>query len=108
MKTKLVFSTNGDVVLCNHAVLLDEISPCNHEEGDTRIFVHVLYSLNDFSSVVIKTVNTDTVVLAIDFFHRLNIEKILIELGTGNNTKFVVASLAQSSFRHTKHMKHKI
>ena len=79
MKTKLIFSTSGDGVLCNHAVPLDEISPCNHEEGDTRIFVHLLHASNDFSSVVIKTVDTDIVVLAISFFHRLNIEKLWID-----------------------------
>ena len=37
-----VIITRGPHALSNHAQInLSEISPCNHEEADTRIFLHI-------------------------------------------------------------------
>ena len=34
------FATNLENVLLNNVNNLDELFPCNHEEADTRIFLH--------------------------------------------------------------------
>ena len=73
ISSKLVFATDNDKVICNNTLPLDEVSPCNHEEADTRIFVHLLHASNNLSSFIIKTVDTDIVVLAVTFFSKLNI-----------------------------------
>ena len=40
--------------------------PCNHEEADTRIVIHVLHALQSgCKSVVIRTVDTDVVVILV-------------------------------------------
>ena len=36
-----VIVTKEDRVLSNHEISLDDISPCSHEEADTRMFVHL-------------------------------------------------------------------
>lgn len=38
----LVLSTIGDEAKCSEEYDTFRVSPCNHEESDTRIFVHVL------------------------------------------------------------------
>ena len=44
----------------------EALSPCNHEEADSRIFVHAKHaSLNGLNKIMIRTVDTDVVVLAI-------------------------------------------
>ena len=45
---------------------------CNHEEADTRIVVHVLYALQQrLTTVQVRTVDTDVVVVLIGVFHKL-------------------------------------
>ena len=42
------------------------ISPCNHEEADTRVFLHVSdISLQGHSKIIIRAVDTDVLVLAV-------------------------------------------
>ena len=44
----------------------NNLQPCSHEEADTRIFVHVLDAIEQgHSKVMIRTVDTDVVILAI-------------------------------------------
>jgi hypothetical protein len=40
----LVCVTQGENVLCNKNIDLSGICPCNHEEADTRLFVHVKHA----------------------------------------------------------------
>ena len=40
------------------------MSPCNHEEADTRIVIHVIQALQSgCTSVLVRTVDTDVVVI---------------------------------------------
>ena len=44
----------------------DGLQPCSHEEADTRMLLHVKDAMNcGFMSVMIITVGTDVVVLAV-------------------------------------------
>ena len=36
----MVIVTKGEHVLCNKPDSLEGLSPCNHKEADTRIFLH--------------------------------------------------------------------
>ena len=50
------------------------LAPCNHEEADTRIFVHARHaSLNGMKKILIRTVDTDVVILAIAFAKKLEV-----------------------------------
>ena len=52
------------------------LQPCNHEEADTRMFAHVSDAItqDNFRSVVIRSVHTDVVVLAVNAAYRFNVE----------------------------------
>ena len=73
------------------------LQPCNHEEADTRIFVHVNDAItqDNFRSVLIRSVDTDVVVLAVNAAYRFNVE-IFVAFGTGNSFRCIEAhQLAQ-------------
>ena len=55
------------------------MTPCNHEEADTRIFVHVKYaSVNCIKEILIRKVDTDVFVLAIAFLKTLDVEELWV------------------------------
>ena len=56
------------------------LSPCSHEEADTRFFVHV----NDcaktgHSKIVVRTSDTDVIVIAVANFHLFPTQTKLFE-----------------------------
>ena len=60
---KVVLSTTGDKVICNNPEeALHLVSPCNREEADLRLLLHVLdASQKGFNKILIRTVDTDVV-----------------------------------------------
>ena len=71
-----------------------QMIPCDHEEADTRLLVHVIDSLNaGCSTCLVRTVDTDVVVILVGKFHHfltLNISaKIWVAFGMGKNEKNV-------------------
>ena len=66
---KHVFSTSDNFVLSRSRGDLSAISPCTHEEADTRLLLHALDAGKEgFKTVMLRTVDTDVVVLAITHF----------------------------------------
>ena len=68
------------------------LQPCNHEEADTRMFVHVNNAVtqDNFRSVLIRSVVTDAAVLAVNAAYRFNVE-IFVAFGTGNSFRCIEA-----------------
>ncbi len=68
-----VFVTDGQDVLCSSGQEnLSQLSPCCHEEADTKIFVHCAHAASKgHNRIMIRTVDTDVVVLAIASYFRL-------------------------------------
>ncbi|KAG1674646.1 Pinin [Nymphon striatum] len=89
---KEVFATDGPDVLCApDCEDLSSVSPCSHEEADTRIFVHCMdAALKGHKSIMIRTVDTD-VVLAVATFHILPVDELWIAFGTGNKFRYLPA-----------------
>ena len=45
---------------------------CDHEEADTRLFIHLLDALqNGCTNCLVRTVDTDVIVILIGKFHEL-------------------------------------
>jgi len=68
-----VIVTKGPEALSNHPEYsLSEISPCSHEEADTRVFLHVKDAVKEgFKTVMISANDTDVLVIAVaTFSHR--------------------------------------
>ena len=76
-----VIVTKGQHALSNQIDIdLSDVSPCNHEEADTRIFLHVADAvIKGFKTLVVKANDTDMLVIAAAMFARLP-EKDLHEL----------------------------
>eukprot|EP00794_Sanderia_malayensis_P002124 gene2124-2410_t len=89
IEDKLVVSNYGEIVLSNSSIRWDEMAPGNHEEADTRLLLHVAHTGKEFSSIMIKTVDSDIVVLALSVFEQLCIEKLWIEFGVGRNVTYL-------------------
>ena len=90
---KEILATDGENVLCSTASQsLDQLSPCTHEEADTRIIIHCLDAARKgHQKIMVRTVDTDVVIIAISFFHLLNVEELWIAFGTGSKLRYLPA-----------------
>ncbi len=84
---RIVVSTLRMEVVCNcPSKDTSQISPCNHEEADTRIMLHVKDAVQTgMRQIMIRTVDTDVVVIAISIGHKLNILNLWIAFGVGKH-----------------------
>ncbi|XP_065068995.1 uncharacterized protein LOC135694220 [Rhopilema esculentum] len=86
----VVVATDSEEVLSSEATDLTFLTPCNHEEADTRIFLHVKHCPDSgHSKVAIRTIDTDVVVIAISCFHSLEVEELWIEFGVGKSRRWL-------------------
>ena len=98
---KKIFTRGGTKILSNQHEdnTWMMISPCTHEEADTRLMLHIYHCVQQgYKSVCLKTVDTDVVVLAIYVYKKINsiyencLEEIWIEFGTCNGKNFYSSS----------------
>ena len=97
-RNKLLLVTKNDDVLTSSTILSnkEDLGPCTHEEADTRMLLHVKHAaMNGHTTVVIRTVDTDVLVLAIAHFQYLvpHLYEIFMEFGAGKNYRFVIAKI---------------
>ena len=82
--------TSGEDVLTNSKEQIN-MDPCNHEEADTRIFVHVNHATKcENKNIVIRTVDSDVVVLGVYAARLLDIH-LWIAFGTGKSFRYLAA-----------------
>ena len=95
---KQVISSHGTNVLSS--LPRGEVSilaPSTHEEADTRIFLHVADAVQcGFSRIIVRTVDTDVLVLAVSLVHKLQdgVEQSIelwVAFGTGANLRYIAA-----------------
>ncbi|XP_066910477.1 multiple epidermal growth factor-like domains protein 10 [Clytia hemisphaerica] len=91
--TKQLVVTCRDMVMTNPiSIGLGEIfSPCDHEEADTRMILHASNILEDMSSVTLRTVDTDVLVLAVAISNMYPTKKIWVSFGVGDQKKMFSA-----------------
>ena len=66
-----------DVIAPSDSEVGTDIAPCNHEEADTRLILHALHcAKHGHRRILIRSVNTDVVVLSIATFRALSIGEI--------------------------------
>ena len=66
----------------------EHLSPCNHEEADTRMLVHVADAARaKHKRIAIRTVDTDVVVICIGSFHLLPQIELWVIFGSGENVR---------------------
>ena len=70
------------------------LAPCNHEEADTRMMLHAAAAMKSgHRRVLIRTVDTDVLVLAVWMAQELNevVDELWLAFGTGKNFRYIAA-----------------
>ncbi|KAG1649787.1 hypothetical protein GQR58_028625 [Nymphon striatum] len=72
---------------------LESLGPCNHEEADSRMFLHVAHaSRHGHEKILVRTVDTDVVVLAVAVAQTLPADSELwLAFGTGTSFRYLAA-----------------
>ena len=82
---KQIISTAEDVV-SSSPIDTKGLARCSHEEADTRLLLHVAQGFRcGFDKVIIRTVDTDVVILSIANFHQLCLTELWISFGAGKH-----------------------
>ena len=92
--TSTIIVTKEACVICNdNQKSLQAVSPCPHEEADTRIFVHARdAAIEGSKALVIKTNDTDIVVIAVYVLPQLQeigVETLWTAFGHGVGMKWI-------------------
>ena len=95
---RLFVGSLEDGAVANHELDLESLMPCNIEEADERMFVHVKHAVRQHPRILIKTVDSDVVVIAVGMIKRVQgILELWIEFGVGKHLKYIpVHELANS------------
>lgn len=89
---KQVISTHHADVLCSQPRDTSGLAPCTHEEADSRMLLHLEDAVKEgYTKVVVRTVDTDVVVLAVTAAQRLNITELWVAFGTGKSFRYLAA-----------------
>ena len=100
--SKQIVTTNGSEVVCSPPQDTSLLAPCNHEEADTRMILHLADAVSkDFQKILLRTVDTDVVVLSVAAAATLDIQALWVAFGTGKNFRYMpihenVASIGPS------------
>ena len=92
IESKEIYTTIEEKVLhCGSSRQdLSPLEPCIHEEADTRIMLHVRdTAVCGNQKVMIRTIDTDVVVLAISIFHDVPITELWLAFGTGKHFRYL-------------------
>lgn len=89
----VLVTTVGKDASCNDKnVSMQHVCPTNQEEADTRLILHAQSAVNDgHTNIVVRTVDSDVLVLCVVFCSHNPTIKLWIELGTGKNVKALSA-----------------
>ena len=91
----VIYSTREDKVIANTVqgisqVNLKNVSPCNQEEADGRIFLHLAdASHQGHSKAMVRTVDSDVIVIGISKFEHLGLQELWIDFGTGKAHRYI-------------------
>ena len=82
------------MAVCNVQIpALTLLTPCSHEEADTRLFVHCKHAaITGFTTITIKANDIDVVVIAISCFlslAKLGVEELWIHFGQGQHKRWL-------------------
>ena len=82
-----LYTISGESFLSStNSINLTNLAPCTHEEAHTRLMVNVLdASCCGHRRIIIRTSDTDEVVLAVSIVSRIPAEELWVAYGTGKH-----------------------
>ena len=99
---KVIISTKDETIVSTQNDMNDVeyFQPCSHEEADTHIVFHVAHCARQgLRKVVIRTVDTDVVALAIEHFPALRLEELWVSFGVSTFDRFLSTRLLKMSMK---------
>lgn len=85
---RLLISTNMQNVFSNKQQDISGLQPCNHTEADTRILLHLAHAASQGHQIaLVRTVDSDVVILAIHLFASLGLSELWVCLGSGKKIR---------------------
>ena len=86
-----MYATDGHDVLCSMAQIdLTGLVPCSHEEADIHLFLHVADAVKKgYMKLLVRTIDTDIVVVAIATLNRTKPEELWVAFGIGEHFRFI-------------------
>ena len=99
---KQVFSTFGEQVICNPPrVDVSNLAPCSHEEADTRMLLHAADAVSQgFRKIVLRTVDTDVVVLSVAASGKFQPAELWLAFGVGGKFRYLPTHEISQSIGH--------
>ncbi len=90
--SKQLVSTNGSEVVCIPTIDNTHLAPCNHEEADTRMILHIADAVDKgFQKILLRTVDSDVVVLCVAVVAKISVRELWIAFGTGKHFRYIAA-----------------
>lgn len=87
-----IIATHHKDVLCTQPRDTTGFAPCTKEEADTRIFLHVSDAVNHgYRKVMIRTVDSDVLVLTIAAVQQLSIDELWVAFASGKSFRYLPA-----------------
>ena len=89
----MVIITHGEKVLSSAPCDLSGLMACTHEEADTRMFVHASDGAqHGMKKILLRTVDTDVVVISISLAQKIGCECLWLAFGTGTTFRYLDAT----------------
>ena len=89
---KQVVTTYGAQVLSIPPRDTSLLAPCSHEEADTRMILHLADAVyQGFQKILLRTVDTDVVILAVAAVAKIEVQEVWIAFGTGQHFRYIAA-----------------
>ena len=100
---RLILSTSIERVLSNKQHDVSGLEPCNHAEADTRILLHLAHASQQGHQVaLVRTVDSDVVILAVHCFASLGLSELWVCLGSGRKCVIFRFTLTLPSWDHQR------
>lgn len=87
----VIISTHGNGVLSSsESFNTNQLAPCHHEEADLRLILHLVdMALKGSKKIMLRTVETDVLVLTVAFYSQIHADELWVAFGTGKNLRFI-------------------
>ena len=72
---KILVATDNEIIVSNH----DDVMPCNIEEADECLLLHISDVLKSFDQVLIKTAYSDVAIIATAAFREKSFYKKVMD-----------------------------
>lgn len=100
---KQIITTKWLAVLSNTPRETPDLSLCNHEEADTKLLLHAADAAKQgYKKIMIQTVDTDVVVLAVSMVQDIDVNELLVSIGVGKHLRYLAVHEISNSLGKNK------